>query len=135
MSHPGPVVANLFLASKSEGFGLHFDPYCNFVFMLSGEKKWTYSSEPVTIDGGFDPGSFCASEESSVVEYKGHKIRPPRSDELNEVTMHAGDFLYIPGGVWHNVTPEADSLQCTIGLLLHGKLGKPSFRVVHHRAC
>ena len=97
-----PVQANAYLTpATAQGFAVHHDTHDVFVLQVAGEKRWRVY-EPVvelplgsqTWSGKYDAGEPC-----------------------EELTLCAGDTLYIPRGWPHEaVATHADSLHLTIGL-------------------
>ncbi len=95
---------NIYLSPPhAQGFKTHFDSHDVFVLQVSGSKLWTlYDTEVVLPLRGqvFDPDK--------------HSAGPP----TREFTLHAGDLLYCPRGLFHSArsTDEA-SLHITLGLI------------------
>ncbi len=103
-----PVQVNAYLSpSNARGLDLHFDFHDVFVVQLGGSKRWrvwtplTRTTDPV----------------------RGrHSIAAPRFDELDDplldITMCAGDCLYLPRGYPHAAeTIDQHSDHLTIGLV------------------
>ena len=103
-----PVQVNAYLSpSNARGLDLHFDFHDVFVVQLAGSKRWrVWKPLPRTTD-----------------PVKGrHSIPGPRPEELAEpvleLTMHAGDCLYLPRGYPHAAeTSDEHSDHLTIGLV------------------
>ena len=103
-----PVQVNAYLSpSAARGLDLHFDYHDVFVVQLGGSKRWRVwpplarTTDPVRA---------------------GHRIAAPRRDELGEplldITMGAGDCLYLPRGYPHAAeTVDHHSDHLTIGLV------------------
>jgi ribosomal protein L16 Arg81 hydroxylase len=99
---------NLFLTpARSQAFPLHFDSVDVFVLQLAGSKKWSIW-EPT-----YERPQFLAIAEP-------HQARITEQDESKltlreEVTLEAGDALYMPRGFYHKAVAQADlSLHLTI---------------------
>ena len=103
-----PVQVNAYLSpSNARGLDLHFDYHDVFVVQLGGSKRWRVwtplarTTDPV----------------------KGrHSIKAPRFEELGDplldITMCAGDCLYLPRGYPHAAeTVDQHSDHLTIGLV------------------
>ncbi|MEA2191864.1 MAG: bifunctional lysine-specific demethylase and histidyl-hydroxylase, partial [Solirubrobacteraceae bacterium] len=97
-----PVQANAYCTpASSQGFGVHHDTHDVFVLQVSGHKRWRIYEPVVELAGkhqrwpaGRDPG-----------------------EPLHDVTLHAGDTLYLPRGWPHEAAAaDADSLHVTVGL-------------------
>ena len=103
-----PVQVNAYLSPASaRGLDLHFDFHDVFVVQLGGSKRWRiWAPLPRTTD-----------------PVKGrHSIAAPRLDELGDplldLTLEAGDCLYLPRGYPHAAeTTDQPSDHLTIGLL------------------
>ena len=103
-----PVQVNAYLSPASaRGLDLHFDFHDVFVVQLGGSKRWrVWAPLPRTTD-----------------PVKGqHSIAAPRLDELGDplldLTLEAGDCLYLPRGYPHAAeTTDQPSDHLTIGLV------------------
>lgn len=97
-----PVHANLYLTPPgAQGFDAHFDTHEVFVLQLEGSKQWRLYGSPRPLP--------LADE----------RFARPR-DTLGtprEVTLEAGDLLYVPRGVVHEAfTSELASMHLTVGV-------------------
>ncbi len=103
-----PVQINAYLSpSSARGLDLHFDFHDVFVVQLGGSKRWrVWEPLPRTTN-----------------PVKGrHSIAAPRLDELGDplldITMRAGDCLYLPRGYPHAAeTVDQHSDHLTIGVV------------------
>ncbi|MCK8496018.1 cupin domain-containing protein [Spirosoma sp. RP8] len=102
MSHQ--VVANLYLTPENEkALSPHYDSHDVFALQISGEKHWllyddTYCKTPLV-----------------------HSFQPVFQREhltgARQVTLKAGDIMYIPRGVPHEAfTTDQSSMHITIGV-------------------
>ena len=102
MSHH--VVANLYLTPQNEkALSPHYDSHDVFALQISGEKRWllyddTHFKTPLL-----------------------HSFQPVFQREhltgVREITMKAGDILYMPRGVPHEAyTTDQSSMHITIGV-------------------
>jgi ribosomal protein L16 Arg81 hydroxylase len=95
---------NIYLSPpQAQGFKTHFDSHDVFVLQVSGSKLWTIYDTGLELPlrgQAFDPNQ--------------HRPGPPS----RELTLHAGDLLYCPRGLYHSArsTDEA-SLHITLGLI------------------
>ena len=103
-----PVQVNAYLSpSSARGLDLHFDFHDVFVVQLGGTKRWR----------------IWTPLERTTNPVKGrHTITAPRLDELGDplldITMCAGDCLYLPRGYPHAAeTVDQHSDHLTIGLV------------------
>ncbi|HQU46636.1 MAG TPA: cupin domain-containing protein, partial [Pirellulales bacterium] len=97
-----PVHANLYLTPPgSQGFAAHFDTHEVFVLQLDGTKQWRL---------------FGAAEELPLASDSVPLSRRP-TKPTQEVTLIAGDLLYLPRGHIHEAsTSEVASLHLTVGV-------------------
>jgi hypothetical protein len=103
-----PVQVNAYLSpSNARGLDLHFDYHDVFVVQLGGSKRWrVWTPLARTTNPVKGP----------------HSISPPRIEELGDplldLTMCAGDCLYLPRGYPHAAeTVDQHSDHLTIGLV------------------
>ena len=83
---------------------MHHDTHDVFVLQVAGEKHWRV----------YDPLLRAAAEEPALVE-GARRGRPA----VLELTLRAGDTLYLPRGWLHDaLTSETDSLHVTVGVNL-----------------
>jgi hypothetical protein len=61
-------------------------------------------------------GPRVAESGEPAAEYDGQVILTPRLDELDELVLRPGDFLYMPPGVWHAPIAEGRSNHITVAL-------------------
>jgi ribosomal protein L16 Arg81 hydroxylase len=92
-----------FSPPRAQGFKTHFDSHDVFVLQVSGSKLWTL----------YDTGI--------VLPLRGQVFEPDKhapGPVTREFTLHAGDLLYCPRGLYHSArsTDEA-SLHITLGLI------------------
>jgi len=107
------VQANIYLTPPAaQGFRPHYDTHDVLVLQVTGEKRWRlWPGQPVPRPTRRTP-------------WPGN-IAP--SGEPEEVTLRAGDTLYVPRGIMHDAAAQAGdapSLHATIGLL------EPSFATI-----
>lgn len=96
--------ANVYLSPASQrGFSPHFDTHDVFVLQVSGSKTFRFYLSDIALpfsNDTFDP-ALCA----------GAKLQ-------EQITVNAGDTLYIPRGVVHDAEAcgDASSLHITLGV-------------------
>jgi len=97
-----PVQANAYLTpATAQGFAVHHDTHDVFVLQVSGFKRWRIY-EPV--------------HELPLKDQRWPADAAPGLP-LHDITLRAGDTLYVPRGWPHEATAaEADSLHVTVGL-------------------
>ncbi len=95
---------NIYLSPPhAQGFKTHFDSHDVFVLQVSGSKLWTIYDTGIVLPlrgQAFDPDR--------------HTPGPP----TREFTLHAGDLLYCPRGLYHSArSTDETSLHITLGLI------------------
>jgi ribosomal protein L16 Arg81 hydroxylase len=97
------VHVNMYLTPKNaQGFAPHFDTHEVFILQIEGSKHWriydTFQAIPLPINQQPIPPE---------------KLQEP----LQEITLNAGDLLYLPSGYVHEaLTSECSSLHLTVGI-------------------
>lgn len=98
-----PAVANMYLTPKNQKALLpHYDTHDVYVVQVHGTKHWKiYDVEyPTPLVNSFQP-----------------VFQREQLKNVKEITLHAGDLMYIPRGVPHEaVTTDESSLHLTIGV-------------------
>ena len=99
-----PVQANAYCTPASaQGFGVHHDTHDVFVLQVSGRKRWRIY-EPV-VELPLRDQRWSPSDAGAV------------GDPLHDITLRAGDTLYVPRGWPHEAAAaDADSLHVTVGM-------------------
>ncbi|GAA3205758.1 cupin domain-containing protein [Actinocorallia longicatena] len=101
-----PVTVNVYASWTSrEGFGTHWDDHDVLVFQVSGRKRWR-------IYGPTRPSPMYRDVVFADV---------PPEQPLAELTLGAGDVLYVPRGWWHAAAASEGepSLHLSCGLGTH----------------
>ncbi|TMQ06956.1 MAG: hypothetical protein E6J90_44790 [Deltaproteobacteria bacterium] len=91
-----------FLSPDGAGYGLHFDATGMFTLQIAGAKRWWYGRSPAI---AFPLGNRVAT--------RGARDQLA-SDDLDEVTLHPGDILYLPPGTWHRARAIGESLHVSL---------------------
>jgi cupin superfamily protein len=101
-----PAQANSYYTPRrSQGFAVHHDTHDVFVLQVAGEKHWRVY-EPLL--------------ELPLKHQRYSKSLGEHGPLVLELTLRAGDTLYLPRGWLHDaLTSETDSLHVTIGVNLH----------------
>ena len=94
---------NLYLTPKNQtALSPHYDTHDVFVIQVEGEKHWRIYDEPY---------------KSPLVNSYQPIFQREHLANMREVTMRAGDMMYIPRGVPHDAyTTDSSSLHLTIGV-------------------
>jgi 50S ribosomal protein L16 3-hydroxylase len=102
---PGEQRVLVFATPKgTHGFGWHYDPEEVFIVQTAGQKQYFFRQntiEPNPQYGAQPDFSRIAAE----------------TTPLFSCTLLAGDWLYLPRGMWHVAQPLQDSLSISIGVL------------------
>jgi cupin superfamily protein len=104
-----PVQANAYSTpASSQGFGVHHDTHDVLVLQVAGRKRWRLY-EPL-LELPLKTQRWTA------------QLGDP-GDPVEDVTLEAGDTLYLPRGWPHEaVAADADSLHITVGLHPHTRI-------------
>jgi len=99
----GRVDVHAFMTpSAAQGLGAHYDAASAFLIQLRGEKRWRlYQLE---MEAPAPDQTFNARD-------------PIKGNPIDEITLHAGDVIYLPRGLPHEgLTFDSDSLHLTVVL-------------------
>jgi ribosomal protein L16 Arg81 hydroxylase len=119
LHYTGYVDFRGYLSGHGSGATTHFDARHATTLQVEGEKVWRYALEPSV---PFPPRN--ATVEDGTAEYINTdpvpRVRalglepslavPPPDLEFKEVTLRAGDVLYLPPGTWHSAQAVGHSL-------------------------
>ncbi|PVZ64511.1 JmjC domain-containing protein [Pelagibaculum spongiae] len=89
-----------FSFGPSGGIPIHFDPHHIFAVQLYGQKKWSLGANQSQT---FPHKAITFSEEAENLS-------------MLELTLNAGDMLYLPPGRTHSVQTENISIHVAIGI-------------------
>ncbi len=100
-----PAQANSYYTPRhSQGFAVHHDTHDVFVLQVAGEKQWRV----------YDP-----LLELPLKRQRYSKSLGEHGPPVLELTLRAGDTLYLPRGWLHDaLTSDTDSLHITVGINL-----------------
>src|SRR5207247_5682120 len=101
-----PVQANSYYTPRqSQGFAVHHDTHDVFVLQVAGEKRW------LVYDPVFD---------LPLKHQRWSKELGEPGPVVLDVTLRAGDTLYLPRGWLHEaLTSDSDSLHITVGVVVY----------------
>jgi hypothetical protein len=104
LGHPAQANA-YYTPRRSQGFAVHHDTHDVFVLQVAGEKQWRI----------YDPLFELPLKHQRYSKALGEHGAP-----VLELTLRAGDTLYLPRGWLHDaLTSDTDSLHVTVGVNLH----------------
>jgi ribosomal protein L16 Arg81 hydroxylase len=111
------VQANAYYTPRSaQGFAVHHDTHDVVVLQVAGEKQWLL----------YEPALELPTRDQ---RYSAEPGGPGPGDPSHELTLAAGDTLYLPRGWLHEaVTSASDSLHITVGINVYTWLD--AFRTV-----
>jgi ribosomal protein L16 Arg81 hydroxylase len=100
---------------EKAGYDAHYDGYDGFIIQLGGEKRWQLYEPGISKDLA-DPVTEFTIEEFQPFNWnqKTHNMEISRYQGADSPTgqpayldkvLKPGDFLYVPAGHWHRVTP------------------------------
>ena len=94
---------NIFVTPpRSKGFTAHYDDHSFFIFQISGSKHWKLYGNPV---------------ELPLQEFRIKTKTPDLGKPEQEITLNAGDMLYLPKGFYHEAhTTNDTSVHITLGI-------------------
>ncbi|GAA6527553.1 cupin domain-containing protein [Intrasporangium sp. DVR] len=103
-----PVQANAYVTPRhSQGFTDHYDVHDVFVLQVAGEKQWRIRP----------PVYRWPTRDQPWTDYRGLVEAAAAEPPLLDVTLKAGDCLYLPRGFLHSATATEDvSAHLTLGV-------------------
>ncbi|HYO57023.1 JmjC domain-containing protein [Archangium sp.] len=102
----GTVNLQVYCTPAGHGsFGWHCDPEEVFIFQTAGAKRYLLRRNTLNPT----PLHETLTDETNV-----SRERTP----IQECRLEAGDWIYIPGGYWHEVrAPDQESISISVGLM------------------
>ncbi|HEV2765808.1 MAG TPA: cupin domain-containing protein [Pyrinomonadaceae bacterium] len=120
-----PVKANLYCTpARSQGAQLHYDTHDVLVLQIAGRKSWRVFPPLVPLPLTHLP-PLAFEEHTGLLKYQRGGPRRGRGDireeecgdPLRDLTLEAGDLLYLPRGFVHDArTGEETSVHLTLGV-------------------
>lgn len=100
----------IYLIAKGKGTSAHFDQNINFIFQITGTKKWWIAPnhtvanplERYTIGHEAGPELASYTHEEFPTEF-------PKGDAI-EIELKPGSLLFLPRGVWHKTYADEEAL-------------------------
>lgn len=109
------IGVNMYLTPKNaKAFGRHYDSHDVYVLQIAGLKHWRIYDPPVELPL---ENTFPGRSELFGVDppYAPSFMPPVPFDSMREITLRAGDMLYLPRGVKHEaVTTDSLSMHLTV---------------------
>lgn len=95
--------ANMYLTPKNEkGLSPHYDTHDVYILQISGKKHWKIYDSPI---------------QTPILNSKQPVFDREELGTPEELTLRAGDFMYLPRGLTHEAyTGDESSLHITIGV-------------------
>jgi 50S ribosomal protein L16 3-hydroxylase len=99
----------LYATPAGAGTAPHFDQNINFVFQISGTKKWWVHPNTVIENpmSRHTLGLPCDPELDSYLEKPMPKSMP---ENVEPIVLKAGSLLFVPRGAWHWTEADSDAL-------------------------
>lgn len=97
---------DLFLAGPTSQLGVHYDTSHTFTLQLFGERKWVIETRP-DIDARLRRARMPDFDPDRELALEGERL---------EVTLRAGDALYVPAYAVHGVSSIGWSISVGLGL-------------------
>jgi 50S ribosomal protein L16 3-hydroxylase len=116
---PGTIYTTGYLTPPFSGSSMHFDSQHVFFMQVSGKKHWKFSQRPAWEEAPVNlPVTSVGSPAlKRYLESFDVAVGAPEETGLEEVTLMAGDLLYLPPGFWHEASTSDDhSLHYTLTL-------------------
>jgi hypothetical protein len=89
--------------SETHGFGWHYDPDDVIILQTGGRKNYYFRANTQVHDA-----QIAAPPDFTLIQRE--------TSALLGCTLHAGDALYLPRGMWHMARAREDSLSISLGL-------------------
>ncbi|MDD9139538.1 MAG: cupin-like domain-containing protein [Candidatus Cardinium sp.] len=106
-----------YASPNASGFPMHFDAYYNFIFQITGKKKWILQHNA---NADFPLQHYDFHEypylPTELGMYWKKDIKPPLGDTDNLIIeeLEAGSMLYLPRGLWHQTEASDSSFSLNI---------------------
>ena len=116
-SLPGTILTTSYLTPPCSGSVMHFDSQHAFFMQVSGKKHWRISKRAAWQDApaNIPLSSLNTPAMKAFLDAMGVIVLSPEQIGIQEITLSAGDVLYLPPGVWHEGhTSETHSLHYTL---------------------
>jgi lysine-specific demethylase/histidyl-hydroxylase NO66 len=106
-----PTQVHVYLTpAKARGAPVHYDTHDVFVLQIEGEKSWDIWSPVRSLPMRMSEDTY---DQRTVDERAA-------GDPILQVTLHAGDTLYLPRGYIHRAgTGTSSSLHVTVSVMVH----------------
>jgi 50S ribosomal protein L16 3-hydroxylase len=117
---PGTIVTTCYLTPPSSGSAMHIDSHHVFFMQVAGKKHWTISNQPAWEDSPINLQLSTLDDVNvkALLDATGVVVRRPEAVGTTELTLNAGDVLYLPPGFWHQArTSDSSSLHYTLGFM------------------
>lgn len=118
-----------FISRAGHVTDFHTDFQENFTFQLSGSKRWIFRSSSATNPiRGCTPHFNLEDKNRDVAEqqlkvlrlgdpsFQRNQFQINESNNESSITLHPGDVMYHPAGIWHRVECLEDSISINVSL-------------------
>ena len=100
----------IYLIPSGAGTAAHFDQNINFIFQISGTKKWWIAPNK-TVTNPLERYTIGHEPEAELASYS-HEHFPsefPEEDAI-EIELKPGSLLFLPRGAWHKTHASSEAL-------------------------
>ncbi len=100
----------IYLIAEGKGTHAHFDQNINFIFQITGTKKWWLSPNQ-TVPNPLERYTIGHEPDDELASYTYNEF-PKEFPEENsiEIELRPGSLLFLPRGVWHKTHANSEAL-------------------------
>ncbi len=100
----------IYLIAKDKGTDPHFDQNINFIFQITGTKKWWIAPNH-TVANPLERHTIGHEPSPELASYT-HEDFPNEfpEEEAIEIELKPGSLLFLPRGVWHKTHAQTQAL-------------------------
>lgn len=99
----------LYAIKKGQGTACHFDQNINFVFQVSGTKKW-WIAPNTHIENPLTRHTLGLEMDPELASYAEQGVPEKMPENSIEYTLEPGSLLFVPRGAWHKTQALSDAL-------------------------
>eukprot|EP01064_Diplonema_japonicum_P027992 TRINITY_DN4207_c0_g1_i1.p1 TRINITY_DN4207_c0_g1~~TRINITY_DN4207_c0_g1_i1.p1 ORF type:complete len:555 (+),score=70.91 TRINITY_DN4207_c0_g1_i1:65-1729(+) len=126
--HDGDLRAEVetFVSHKGHTTSWHFDFMENITIQLKGKKTWKLKKSGVAHPYRAcalhfeSPDSALLGNQTVLAKLQNPEFTPissPQESDYECVTLSAGDIMYHPAGIWHEVSTDEDSISVNLSYM------------------
>lgn len=99
----------IYATPKQAGTAPHFDQNINFVYQVSGEKKWWIAKNESVVNP-MTRHTMGLSTDPELESYALEEMPEKMPEDKTLFELKAGSLLFVPRGCWHETHAETDAL-------------------------